>query len=53
MTIETKAAAILRKLYLMRKRDFNNITVEDILVNASPEEINYYYYWLCEVTIHV
>ena len=43
---EIKAARILAKLYLMRRMDFNEISVRDITEKATAEDIDYYYYWL-------
>lgn len=53
MSLYAKAGKLLAKLYSMRRCDFNNMSVEDIIVNATPEEINFYYHWLCEVRYYV
>lgn len=49
MSIEKKAARILAKMYMIRRVDFTMISVRDIIMKATPEQINYYYYWFFEV----
>ena len=49
LTLKDKAAILLCRLYQMRKVDFNLLTVEDILKRATTEQIEFYYYWICEV----
>jgi hypothetical protein len=49
MSTRDKAACLLGKLYNMRKCDFNPMTVEDILSKATAAEIDFYFYWICEV----
>lgn len=46
--IKEKAELLLYKLYRLRRYSFAHITVNDILLFASDDEINYYYYWLYE-----
>lgn len=45
--IRIKASRLLAKLYSMRKMDFMEVTVDDILSKALPDEIDYYYYMIC------
>lgn len=49
MSTREKATQLLYRLYLMRKVEFAPFTVDDILRMATDEEINFYYYWICEV----
>ena len=48
MSTREKAAKLLLKLYVIRKRDFALFTVDDILAKATDKEIDYYHHWLCE-----
>ena len=47
MSTREKAGKLLLKLYLMRRRDFALISIDDILARATDEEISYYYYMIC------
>ena len=47
MSVDVMAARLLSKLYSIRKRDFINMTVEDIKSKATPAEIAFYYKELC------
>lgn len=49
MSTREKAEILLYKLYIMRNRDFTELTVEDILSRASEAEINFFYHYICEV----
>lgn len=49
MSTREKAAMLLYRLYIMRKVEFTPFTVDDILRMATDAEINFYYYWICEV----
>lgn len=46
--IKEKAEILLYKLYRLRRYPFAHLTVKDILLYASDDDINYYYHWLCE-----
>ena len=48
ISTRVKAGRLLLRLYLMRKCDFKNIEVEQILAKATTFEINFYYYWICK-----
>lgn len=47
MSIQIKAARLLTKLYQMRKLDYIDMTVEDIINKATPQEIDFYYSIIC------
>ena len=47
MSTEDKAAALLLRLYTMRRVDFFRFTVDDILAKATENQIDYYYYMIC------
>ena len=47
MSTREKAGKLLLKLYLMRRRDFALISIDDILAKASENQIDYYYYMIC------
>lgn len=46
--IRDKAEMILFKLYRLWRFSFSYTTVDDILLYATDEEINYYYHWFYE-----
>ena len=45
--IRRKAEILLFKLYRMRRFSFAYATVDNILLAATDEEINHYYYMIC------
>lgn len=47
MSIQIKAARLLTKLYQMRKLDYIDMTVEDIINKATEQEIDFYYSIIC------
>lgn len=46
--IRDKAAILLGKLYSMRKMDFQFFDIDDMMKRATPDEIEFYYHYICE-----
>lgn len=46
--VRDKAAILLGKLYQMWKTNLTAMTIDDFMAKATPEEIEFFYHYICE-----